>query len=365
MIDPRHRIILHIDMDSFYASCERRENPALAGKPVAVCIFSGRDADSGAISTASYEARALGVKSGMPIKLAKKIAPQAIYLKANFSLYQGISDSIMSIARARFKATQQASIDEIYIDASFEASGDYSIAEKLARELKAEIFEQEMLTCSVGIGRNKLVAKMASDFQKPDGLTIVRFEDTEKFLSPLPVKKLVGIGPKTEEALAKEGITTIGQIAGAESARLVEVFGESRGRWLFDAARGIDNEPVAERDMPAQMSRIGTMKKDSQDPAEIAAFCAGLFETVADDAREAGIAFGTISVMLILANLKMHTKSRKFPRPMSGSEPAVKTEIESLVARFFEENPYAVCRRAGVRVSDLEKKEGQKSLFDY
>lgn len=365
MIDPRHRIILHIDMDSFYASCERRENPSLAGKPIAVCIFSGRDADSGAISTASYEARALGVKSGMPIKLAKRIAPQVAYLKANFSLYQGISDSIMSIARSRFKTTQQASIDEIYADASYEASGDYEIASRLARELKAEILEQEKLTCSIGIGRNKLVAKMASDFQKPDGLTVVRFADTEKFLSPMPVKKLIGIGPKTEEALAKEGIATIGQIAGAEMGRLIELFGESRGRWLFEASRGIDSEAVAEREMPAQMSRIATMKKDSQDPSEISAFCLGLFESVSKDAQEAGISFGTVSVMLILANLKMHTKSRKFPRPMSGSEPAIKTEIESLVAKFFEENPYSVCRRAGVRISDLEKTQGQKSLFDY
>ena len=284
MIDPRHRIVMHIDMDSFFASCERRENSALAGKPVAVCIFSGRDTDSGAISTASYEARALGVKSGMPIKLAKRIAPQAVYLKANFELYGNISDSIMSIAKARFRTTEMASIDEIYADVSQEASGDYTIAKTLAQEIKDEILAQEKLTCSAGIGRNKLIAKMASDFQKPDGLTVVRFEETEKFLDPLPVKKLIGIGPKTEEALAKVGIATIGQLKNSDAGRLLEIFGQARGKWLYDAARGIDDEPVRERDMPAQMSRIATLKADSQDPAEVARFCASLFESIKRDA---------------------------------------------------------------------------------
>ncbi len=364
-LDPRHRIVLHVDMDSFYASCERREDPSLAGKPIAVCIFSGRDADSGAISTASYEARALGVKSGMPIKIAKRMAPQVTYLKANFPLYESISDSIMSIVKSALATTQKASIDEIYADVSHESSGDYAIAEKLARGLKAEILAQEKLTCSAGIGRNKLIAKMASDFKKPDGLTVVRFEQTQAFLGPLPVKKLIGIGPKTEEALAKEGISTIGQLAQAEMGRLVEVFGDSRGRWLYDAARGIDNEPVEEKGMPAQVSRIATMKSDSQDTAQIAAFCNGLYDSVEKEAQEQGLAFTTISVMVILSNLKMHTKSRKFERPMSGPEPAVRREIEALVAKFFEENPYAVCRRAGVRISGLEKNQGQKSLSDY
>ncbi|HQT44598.1 MAG TPA: DNA polymerase IV, partial [Candidatus Micrarchaeota archaeon] len=314
---------------------------------------------------ASYEARALGVKSGMPIKFAKRIAPSAIYLKANFELYGSVSDSIMSIAKARFKTTEMASIDEIYADVSFEASGDYAIAEKMATELKNEILEQERLTCSIGIGRNKLIAKMASDFQKPGGLTIVRFEETEKFLDPLPVKKLIGIGPKTEEALAKEGITAIGQLKAAQAGRLVEVFGQAKGKWLHDAARGIDDEPVRERDMPVQMSRMATLKSDSQDPSEISRFCSGLFESIKKDAGEAGITFTSLSVIIILANLKIHTKSRKFEHALAGDEPMVQKEISALVAKFFEENPYSVCRRAGVRISGLEKRQGQKSLFDY
>ncbi len=359
------RIVMHIDMDSFFASCERRENPALFGKPIAVCIFSGRDADSGAISTASYEARALGVKSGMAIKIAKRMAPAVIYLKANFELYENISDSIMSIVKAKFKTTQNASIDEIYADISYEASGDYTIAKSIGEEIRKEIFEHEKLTCSVGIGPNKLIAKMASDFKKPDGLTVVNFDETDKFLKDLPVKKLIGIGPKTEEMLASQGIATIGQLKEAEMGGLIELLGNARGKWLYDGSRGIDNEPVAEKGMPEQMSRIATMKADSQDPKVISEFCKSLFERVRKDAMDAGLSFRTISAIVIMANLKTHTKSRKFERPMNGDEAAVSKEIDALIERFFLENPYSICRRAGVRISDFEKKQGQKSLFDY
>ncbi|MBM3229585.1 DNA polymerase IV, partial [Candidatus Parvarchaeota archaeon] len=242
-----HRIVLHLDMDSFFASCEQRQNPALFGKPVAVCIFSGRDSDSGAISTANYAARALGIKSGMPIKMAKKIAPQATYLPANFALYTGVSDSILEIVKVHCKTTQQASIDEVYADITFEASGDYRIAKALAQTIKKEVFEQEKLTCSIGIAPNKLVAKIASDFQKPDGLTVVKPDEVPGFLSPLPVKKLLGVGPKTESELAKLGIESIADLRKREMSELVGLLGVARGKWLYESSRGTDAQPVQQR----------------------------------------------------------------------------------------------------------------------
>ena len=189
------RIIFHLDMDHFYTAVEERERLELKGKPVIVGADPKEGRGRGVVSTSNYEARKAGVRSGMPISRAWRLCPDAVYLPPNFPLYIKVSNEVMDIAKRYADKFEQWGIDEAFLDVS-ERVRDFDEAEALAREIKREILKEEKLTCSIGVGPNKLVAKVASDFQKPDGLTVVREEQVEAFLSPLPVRKLLWIGKK-------------------------------------------------------------------------------------------------------------------------------------------------------------------------
>lgn len=183
-IKEKTRIILHIDMDYFFAQCEEREHPELKGKPVVICVYSGRGGDRGAVSTSNYEARKLGVKAGISISRAKKLAPNAVFLPVNMELYHYKSGQVMEILKEYSDKIEQESIDEAYCDLTEKVTG-FEGARMLALKLKDEIRQLVGLTCSVGIGPNKLIAKVASDYKKPDGLTVVRSEEVLQFLAPL------------------------------------------------------------------------------------------------------------------------------------------------------------------------------------
>src|SRR4030065_2530910 len=185
----KKRIIFHLDMDHFYTAIEEREHSEYKGKPVAVGADPKQGQGRGVVSTSNYEARKVGVKSGIPISRAWKLCPEAVYLPPNFPLYIKVSNEIMAIARKYADKFEQWGIDEAFLDVSSKTN-DYAEAEALAREIKREILDKEKLTCSIGIGPNKLVAKIASDFRKPDGLTLVKENEVEQFLAPLPVRNL-------------------------------------------------------------------------------------------------------------------------------------------------------------------------------
>ncbi|MFQ5887527.1 MAG: DNA polymerase IV, partial [Candidatus Hydrothermarchaeales archaeon] len=205
-----HRIILHIDMDYYYAAIEERENPDLKGKAVAVCMFTPRGEEGGAVTTANYEARKSGIHSGMSYSKAKKLDPDAVFLPANFDFYWSISDRIMGILREYADNFEQVSVDEAFLDVSSKVK-DFDGAKRLAVEIKKEVFNKEKLTCSIGIGPNKLIAKMASGVKKPDGLTAVRPEEVVDFLKPLGLTKLWGVGKKTEARLNEMGVSHVGE----------------------------------------------------------------------------------------------------------------------------------------------------------
>jgi DNA polymerase-4 len=216
------RRILHLDMDAFFAAVEVKRRPELAGKPL-VIGGHGDPTQRGVVSTASYEARKFGIHSAMPLRTAYKLCPQAIFLPVDYDEYSRVSDQIKTILGRFSPVMEDVGIDEAFLDLS-EIDAP---SEEIARSIKQAIREETGLTCSIGIAPNKLVAKIASDMEKPNGLTILTETDIEGRIWPLPVRKLWGVGPKTEAYLKEMGIHTIGELASLSSEKLVEEFGKS------------------------------------------------------------------------------------------------------------------------------------------
>ena len=259
-------IILHLDMDAFYSAIETRERPGLKGKPVIVGADPRGGKGRGVVSTCNYEARKFGIRSGMPISKAYKLCPNGAYLPVNMKLYVSVSKKIMKILAKFSKKFEQASIDEAYLDISHVKT--YKKAEDIAKKIKQEIKKKEKLTCSIGIGPNKMIAKISSDFKKPDGLTVVTPTRARKFLEPMSVRKIPGIGPKTEERLNALGIKTVKQLAKAKVSKLVDEFG-MLGQEFHEAALGHGDEEVYQEEGVKSISRETTFQQDTNDRREI------------------------------------------------------------------------------------------------
>ena len=362
------RIVIHLDLDAFYAQCEELRKPELKQKPVVVCVYSGRTPDSGAVGTANYEARKLGIHSGMPIAFAKKKAnPETVFLPVDMPHYREISERVMEIAKSNSRIVEAAGLDEAYLDVSGIIK-TFEGAEQLAKKIKKEILEQEGLTCSIGIAQNRLIAKMASDFRKPNGLTIVRPGKQKEFMDGMGVKKLFGIGPKTEEALAEMGIKTIGELAEAKKEFLVQMFGEKKGVQLHEFANGIDERPVEEDLEKQQLSRIGTLKQDFGKFSEINPFLEKLAEELFERIMSQKKMFRSVSIIAISNKLQTFTKSRTLDTYKRDLITINEISAE-LLEEFLKENKDIVLRRAGVRASNLldaqESKKTQKTLGDF
>ena len=362
------RIILHIDLDSFYAAVEERRNPSLRGKPVVVCMFSGRQ-EGGAVATANYEARKLGIRSGQPIRFAKaRATPETVFLPADREFYKKVSDKIMALLRQHADSFEQRSIDEAYLDITKRSKGSYIKARETANKIKQDILDKEKLTCSVGIGPNKIIAKMASREKKPDGLTIVKPADIMAFLPGKPVDKLFGIGPKTLEALEKFHVKTIKDLSNLPKEALQKEFGERKGQLLFDHSRGIDNEPVVEV-VGQQLSKIATLPENTKDFRKIFEKLSALAEELHQRVSRQEAKFRTVSIITINTHLEMKTRSITLESPSSQKEDILENS-RALLRNFLKENPDEVLRRIGVRVSSLEyyKNENvkkQKALSDF
>ncbi len=268
------RIIGHIDMDAFFASIEERDNPRLAGRPIVVGSDPEDGKGRGVVSTANYAARVYGIRSALPISTAwrfseaarKKGLPPAVFLDVNMRKYGEVSERIMEIVRRHvlpdskgIVLVEQSSVDEAYLDLSF--AGSYEEAERVAREIKNDIKTKEWLTASVGIGPNKLIAKIASDRQKPDGLTVVREEDAEAFLEPLGVRVIPGVGPKSEAAFMKRGIRTVRDAKRMTKAGLIEMMGKW-GAELYLKLRGRDDAPIVLEWIPKSIGEQTTFNED-------------------------------------------------------------------------------------------------------
>ncbi len=357
------RLVLHFDLDYFYAQAEELRKPWLKEKPFAVGIFSGRSEFSGAIATSNYKAREFGIKAGMPISLAKKKCKTLLVLKADREYYEELSGRIMDIIREKGEKFEQLSIDEACIEVTKTTNGDFSKAEEIGKSAKAEILEKEGLTCSVGLGPNKLIAKMAADAKKPNGFTSVIPSHVKEFLRAKRISDITGIGPKTVEELEKNGIKTIPELAATPLDLLVKLFGEKKGVMLHERANGIDNSEVEEKEQQ-QYSRIVTLKDNTADAKKIMEETESLAFDLAKKCSEANKTFRSVSIIAISSALQTFTKSKTLQIPSQKSEDILLATKE-LLESFLSYNQGVTLRRFGIRISGLEEKKKQRTLFDY
>ena len=352
------RFIFHLDMDHFYTAVEERERPEIRGKPVIVGADPKGGKGRGVVSTSNYVARKVGVRSGMPISQAWRLCPEAVYLPPNFPLYIKVSAEIMAIARRYACKFEQWGIDEAFLDVTCKVS-DYVEAEALARLIKQEIKEKERLTCSIGVGPNKLVAKVASDFQKPDGLTVVRDEEVEVFLAPLSVRKLLWVGRKTEAKLKALGVNTIGDLARYDPTVLVSMFGVM-GLQMHLMAKGADRSEVEERVGVKSVSHETTFEEDTADAAVILRALDNLCVEVQKETENQHLLFKTVTLKIRFEHFETHTKSKTLPFLTNRLVDLQKTAREQLTHYLRADRKV---RLIGVRVSSLVSMEKQKTLL--
>jgi DNA polymerase-4 len=341
---PPRRWIAHLDMDAFYASVELLRYPALAGQPVV--IGGGRRhqpvlqpdgshrfatlagyAGRGVITTATYPARDLGVHSGMGLMKAAVLAPQAVLLPVDFERYRQCSRCFKAAVSEVADVIEDRGIDEIYIDLTDVPGAQDSVGHDpaggvraVAQEIRNNVKRQTGLTCSVGVTPNKLLSKIASELDKPDGLTVLTLADLPTRIWPLPVRRINGIGPKAGARLAALGIVKIGQLAQRERAWLVEHFGRAYGRWLHDAAHGVDERPLVTHGEPVSMSRETTFERDlhaTRDRAELTRIFTELATQVATDLQRKGYAGRTIGIKLRFDDFKTVTRDLTLPQAVA------------------------------------------------
>lgn len=366
MGDSEERIIMLFDLDYFYAQVEEIRNPSIRDKPVVVCVYSGRTQDSGVVSTANYIARRYGVTSGIPILLAKRRLKdvEAVFLPMDHGCYEVVSARIMSTLRRNADSLEQMGIDEAYMDVTAKTSGDYGRAKELAMAIKNEVREAEGLTSSIGIGPNKLIAKIAADAQKPDGLTMVQPGEVLSFLSPLPAGRLLGVGRKTDGRLEAMGIRTVGELAGADVKRLISEFGDSLGAYLHNASMGLDEGPVHERGEAESISRIATLKEDTRDKGIILEKADWLCEEVHERLVQRSLSYRSVGVVAVMKDLSIHSRLKSLPEATDDLG-VLKTTAAELFGKLLSGTDKEV-RRAGVRVSGLAAKGGaQRQLTSF
>ncbi|MCX7225072.1 MAG: DNA polymerase IV [Burkholderiales bacterium] len=390
------RRIAHLDMDAFYASVELLRYPQLKGLPVVIgggrrneddllarlnqerperlwttadlgripidffprlAGYTGR----GVITTATYPARQFGVGSAMGLMKAARLCPQAILLPVDFAEYRQYSRAFKTIVTEIAPVMEDRGVDEVYVDFTDVPGGQREGGRVLARLIQESIFDQTGLTCSVGVAPNKLLAKMASEFNKPKGISIVHEADLADMIWPLACRKINGIGPKADEKLKRLGIETIGQLAEKDMGWLTSHFGPRTSIWLHDAAHGRDERPVVTESEPVSMSRETTFERDLHavhDRAELGAIFTRLCAQVADDLQRKGYVGRTIGIKLRFADFKSLTRDLTLPTPTADAQ-----AIRRAAGQCLKRAPLARrFRLLGVRVGALQRLEKAANL---
>ena len=391
------RRIAHLDMDAFYASVELLRYPQLKGLPVVIgggrrqeddllgrlalaypeqawtqddlaaipldffprlAGYTGR----GVITTATYAARQFGVGSAMGLMKAAKLCPQAILLPVDFAQYRHYSQRFKAIIADIAPVIENRGVDEVYIDFTEVPGGQREGGRVLARLIQKAIFYDTGLTCSVGVAPNKLLAKMASEFNKPNGISVVLEEDLQPLIWPLACRKINGIGPKSDEKLQSHGIQTIGQLAARDAHWLISTFGNKTGAWLHDAAWGRDNRPVVTESEPVSMSRETTFERDLhavRDRTELGALFTRLCEQVAQDLQRKGYVGKTIGIKLRFDDFSIVTRDLTLPHYTADA-----AAIRAAAGQCLKRAPLAKrLRLLGVRVGSLLGAQDAKLLI--
>ncbi len=313
--DSTLRRILHCDMDCFYAAVHMRDDPTLQGRPV---VIGGNPNGRGVVAAASYEARRFGIHSAMPAAQALRRCPRAVFIKPDFPRYRVESQAIFTIFRDFTPIVQPASLDEAYLDVS-EHLEPHGSATAVAREIRRRVRSERHLTVSVGVGPNRLVAKIASDFDKPDGLTVVNPSRVLAFLAPLPVRRLHGVGPATEKALRELGVETIADLRGLELEVLRRRFGR-HGQGLYNYSRGLDERPVRTHRERKSLGHERTYAEDLRTLEEMDAQLEHLSRLVAAGLDKREISARTITVKVRYPDFTTLTRARTLDSPTASAE---------------------------------------------
>lgn len=360
------RVVFHIDFDYFYAQCEEVRKPELKTKPVCVCVFSDRGADSGAIATANYTARKYGVKSGIPISFAKKRLEQrkdAVFLPVDFEYYEKITEKAMKIMKDNADIFEYVGRDEAYLDVTKRVEEDFTKASHLAQQIKNLIRTELKLSCSIGVSSNKLISKIASDYQKPDGLTIVQHDKVEQFLAQLNIRVIPGIGKKTEQRFKEMKLETIEEIKKIDVFTLNKEFGRKSGTYIYNAIRGINDEPVKEKEESIQYSKIITLKKDSKEYEFLLENLYELCKQIQNIVKNNNKMFKSIGIHFVQSDLSNKSKSKMLRNSTNNLEELEKN-VEQLLTDALEDQTMTI-RRVGVRVSDLSEIKGQSDITNF
>src|SRR2546426_3623519 len=344
------RVIFHVDMDAFYVSVERRQNPDLVGKPVIVGADPKGGRGRGVVMAASYEARQIDIRSGMPISMAWHKAPQAVFLRPNYDLYAAVSESVIDLLRSFADVLEHVSIDEAFLDVTSKVHGSDDVA-AYAATVKAAVREREGLACTIGAGPNKSIAKMASDMAKPDGIKVVRPEEVTAFLEPLPVTKISGVGPKTAQLLERVGVRTIGELARFPGAELKKLMGKN-SVWLWAIARGVEELPVEERPDPKSISVERTFDKDVTDWTRIESTIRDVARNVFLRARAQGATFRTVGIKIRFEGFQTHLRERTLASHVLDEK--VLADVCVDLAKEFAGGNHRF-RLIGVRVTKLQR----------
>jgi nucleotidyltransferase/DNA polymerase involved in DNA repair len=351
------RVILHLDMDAFYAAVEVREHPELAGQPLII----GHRGKRGVVSTCSYEAREFGVHSAMPSVTAEKLCPMAIWMHGRMSLYVEVSREIRAIMRDFSPVVEPLSIDEAFIDLTGIAP-DLEAGAGIAARIKERILNEQKLTASVGVAPNKFLAKFASDLEKPDGLVILPLEEVPNRLWPMKIERLWGVGPSTAERLHRAGITLIGDLVDMATEDLEDIVGEAHAAHLQALARGEDYRRVHTERHAKSISEERTYGEDLTDPDEIDRALLARAEGVARQLRRDGLECRTVHLKVRLGDFTTWTRSRTLPAPTDLAEPLVEAARRMLRDRVKLRGRGV--RLLGVGVSGLDAAgSGQRRLF--
>jgi DNA polymerase-4 len=352
-------------MDAFYAAIEQRDRSELRGIPV---IVGGHPEKRGVVMTCSYEARKFGVHSAMPSRTAFKLCPHAIFLPARFEVYHAVSAQIMQILRTYTYLVEPMSLDEAYLDVS-ENAPDFSSAEQIAREIKRDILAQTRLTASAGVSFNKFIAKLASDYQKPDGLTVVAPEQAVSFLESIPIQKFLGVGKVTGAKLKELGISTGADLKRLSEEQLRTLFHE-RGSMLYAYVRGEDNRAVQSIHVRKSAGKEVTLQEDTADREQMVHILEHLAEQVAQRLKELGARGKTITLKVRWSNFQLITRSITVTTPMQDA-PVMMQYLLPLLAKLDGGNKSV--RLLGVSLSNLlfingtsqPEKLTAPSLWDY
>jgi DNA polymerase-4 len=339
------RSILHVDMDAFFAAIEQRDNPALRGKPILVGSDSGR----GVVTTASYEARPFGCHSAQPMAVAKRLCPHAIVVPTRFSRYREVSDRIFEIFDAFSPVVQPLSIDEAFLDVTGTERAQGSAIE-IAAKLKQRVRDELCLTASVGVAGNKFLAKLASDLEKPDGLTVINADDVDRILPPLPVTKIWGVGPKTAKRLEGMAIRTIGDLRRASDATLQRLLGDDADR-CRRLAHGVDDREVETDSQAKQISQEQTFRGELLEQVQ----------QVARRLRKHNLRAGGVTLKIRFGEFKTITRSQALAEPTDRTD--LLWDVTREVFNGWAEKSFQPVRLIGVAARSLSSEGAQMPLF--